>query len=108
MKQYNILHRGVPLVFMGDLLSRTSSKPRNDPERDKWTDFEIFLTEENKLVVNIVNVTPNGDAGNRSFVCEGFFDVEKCLTHPVYGTMSFAAQKCYKEALEYAIECGLV
>jgi hypothetical protein len=95
-------------VFKADLLAKTSSKPKHEPERNKWTEFEIYLTDDSKLVLNLINCTNEGVTNNRSFVCENFLDVQKCLAHPVYGTMSFAAQKCYRYALQGAIVNGLI
>ena len=104
MQQYSINNRGLPLVFMGDLLAHESS----NQDSDRWTEFEIFYTEKNSFVLNVISVWADGTEKNRSFVCQDFFELFECLKHPKFQTLSFAAQRAYNTALDAAKEAGIV
>ena len=106
MQQYKIQNRGVDVTFAGRLLAKTDT--RKSAEQEKWTEFQIYVSEENKFVVNVVTCCADGLDTSRSFFCADMSEVLQALTHPVYRSISYRAQTCYNIARRTAIQHGLI
>lgn len=106
MQQYKIQNRGVDVTFAGRLLAKTDT--RKTAEQEKWTEFQIYVSEENRYVVNVLTCCADGLDTGRSFFCADMSEVQKALTHPVYRGISYRAQTCYNIARRTAIQHGLI
>ena len=106
MQQYKIQNRGVDVTFAGRLLAKTDT--RKSAEQEKWTEFQIYVSEENKFVVNVVTCCADGLDTSRSFFCGDMGEVLQALTHPIYKGVSYRAQTCYNIARRTAIQHGLI
>lgn len=106
MQTYKIYNHGVPIEFQGRLLSHTDT--RNSPEREQWSEFQIFYTDEKKFVVYVKKCYSNGEENGRSFFCDDLYIVQSVLTHPGYGKINFRAQNAYNIARRKAEEHGLI
>ncbi len=109
MNPYSRKYKGMPIQFLGTLLAAGTGKGKHNAHFPVWSDFEIFYTDKSNYFVNIVTVRRfDRSESCRGFVCNDFGEILKCLRHPAYNTLSFTAQEVYNNALDAAVEMGLI
>lgn len=106
MQEYTVICRKMPLTFKGDLLAEGDTN--NYKRQNKWTHFAIYYTDNGKYILTVTCKFADGGENQRTFICDGFFQIAKNLAHPAYGTISFRGQEVYYDALEAAVESGLI
>lgn len=106
MKKYTVLNHGEESHFVGKLLAQTDTK--KEENQPTWTEFEIYLRDDNTYVVNVAKKYISGESNGRSFFCEDLYKVQQCLGHPVYNSVSFRAQMCYNFARKALIADGVI
>lgn len=106
MQSFKVFNHGVEVEFKGRLLSQTDS--RKTPDQESWSEFQIYVTEENRFVVNVLKCHEDGLDIGRSFFCDDLYTVQSVLRHPIYGSISYKAQNCYNYARDKAVKHGLI
>lgn len=106
MQSFKVFNHGVEVEFKGRLLAQTDT--RKAPEQESWSEFQIYATEENKFVVNVLKCHQDGIDNGRSFFCDNLWIVQSVLRHPIYGKINYRAQKCYDMARLRAEKHGLI
>ena len=106
MKKYTVLNHGEESHFIGKLLAQTDTK--KEENQAAWTEFEIYLRDDNTYVVNVSKKYISGESNGRSFFCNDLYAVQNCLGHPVYHSVAFRAQMCYNFARKALIADGVI
>ena len=106
MKKYTVLNHGEESHFIGKLLATTDTK--KEENQAAWTEFEIYLRDDNTYVVNVSKKYISGESNGRSFFCNDLYAVQNCLGHPVYHSVAFRAQMCYNFARKALIADGVI
>ena len=106
MKRYTVLNHGTEESFIGKLLAQTDTK--KEENQAAWTEFEIYLRDDNTYVVNVAKKYISGESNGRSFFCEDLYKVQQCLGHPIYHSVAFRAQMCYNFARKALIADGVI
>lgn len=106
MKKYTVLNHGEESHFIGKLLAQTDTK--KEENQPTWTEFEIYLRDDNTYVVNVLRKYISGESNGRSFFCEDLYKVQQCLGHPIYHSVAFRAQMCYNFARKALIADGVI
>ena len=96
MQKYTVLNHGNDSSFVGKILAQTDTK--KEPNQAAWTEFEIYLRDDNTYVVNVLRKYISGESNGRSFFCNDLYAVQNCLGHPIYHSVAFRAQMCYNFA----------
>ena len=106
MKRYTVLNHGTEESFVGKLLAQTDTK--KEENQAAWTEFEIYLRDDNTYVVNVLRRYISGESNGRSFFCDDLYAVQNCLGHPIYHSVAFRAQMCYNFARKALIADGVI
>lgn len=106
MKEYTVINHGEEMPFIGKLLAMTNTK--KEPDQKVWTEFEIYLCQDETFIVNVVKKFISGESTGRSFPCPDLYGVQRYLAHPVYLSVSFRAQLCYNNARKALIADDLI
>ena len=106
MKRYTVLNHGEESHFIGKLLAQTDTK--KEENQAAWTEFEIYLRDDNTYVVNVAKKYISGESNGRSFFCNDLYAVQNCLGHPIYHSVAFRAQMCYNFARKALIADGVI
>ena len=106
MKKYTVLNHGEESHFIGKLLAQTDTK--KEENQAAWTEFEIYLRDDNTYVVNVAKKYISGESNGRSFFCNDLYAVQNCLGHPIYHSVAFRAQMCYNFARKALIADGVI
>jgi hypothetical protein len=106
MKKYTVLNHGIEESFVGKLLAQTDTK--KEENQPTWTEFEIYLRDDNTYVVNVAKKYISGESNGRSFFCNDLYAVQNCLGHPIYHSVAFRAQMCYNFARKALIADGVI
>jgi hypothetical protein len=106
MKRYTVLNHGEESHFIGKLLAQTDTK--KEENQAAWTEFEIYLRDDNTYVVNVAKKYISGESNGRSFFCNDLYAVQNCLGHPIYHSVAFRAQMCYNFARKALIANGVI
>lgn len=106
MQKYTVLNHGADSHFIGKILAQTDTK--KEANQAAWTEFEIYLRDDNTYVVNVVKKYISGESNGRSFFCNDLYAVQNCLGHPIYHSVAFRAQMCYNFARKALITDGVI
>lgn len=106
MQKYTVLNHGSDSSFVGKILAQTDTK--KEANQAAWTEFEIYLRDDNTYVVNVLKKYISGESNGRSFFCSDLYAVQNCLGHPIYHSVAFRAQMCYNFARKALIVDGVI
>ena len=104
MKKYTLKRSdGQDLIFNGELLSSAAGKPMGCQERLKWTEIELYKTENGTYIV-VVLTHALWQEEERVVVCEDAEDILATLDvrnrDEGKDNLSIAAKKALEEAAE--------